>query len=111
MASSFIPVAAALAVLAPVALQATPAQTAPAPVTFAHTAPAALLGAERDNVVAAAATALSKVSTAKGTFTQIDPNGYISTGNFALQRPGRVLFDYDDPVPITIRADGATVAA
>ncbi|MEM7661217.1 MAG: outer membrane lipoprotein carrier protein LolA [Pseudomonadota bacterium] len=54
--------------------------------------------------------ALSAVTTAKGRFVQIAPDGSESTGDFYLRRPGRVRFEYDAPVPLLIVADGATVA-
>ncbi|MEO0883317.1 MAG: outer membrane lipoprotein carrier protein LolA [Pseudomonadota bacterium] len=54
--------------------------------------------------------ALSSVSTAKGRFVQIAPDGSETSGDFYLRRPGRVRFEYDAPVPILIVADGATVA-
>ncbi|MEM7005529.1 MAG: outer-membrane lipoprotein carrier protein LolA [Pseudomonadota bacterium] len=54
--------------------------------------------------------ALSGVETAQGKFVQIAPDGFESTGDFYLRRPGRVRFEYDAPVPLLIVADGATVA-
>jgi outer membrane lipoprotein-sorting protein len=50
------------------------------------------------------------VKTARGKFEQTDPNGDYSTGQFAMSRPGKVRFDYDDPVPLLLVSDGATVA-
>jgi len=57
-----------------------------------------------------ASTALTKARTAMGQFVQTNPDGSVMTGSFALRRPGRVRFDYDDPVPVLIVSDGATVA-
>jgi len=37
-------------------------------------------------------------------------DGSVVEGDFALRRPGRMRFDYDDPTPIRIIADGSTVA-
>ncbi|MEM7766350.1 MAG: outer membrane lipoprotein carrier protein LolA [Pseudomonadota bacterium] len=65
---------------------------------------------EQRAILKAAGGALSSVETAQGRFTQLDPTGQRATGSFALQRPGRMRFDYDAPVPILIAADGATVA-
>lgn len=61
-------------------------------------------------ILKAAENALARVETAQGRFMQLDVNGGISEGAFALQRPGRMRFDYDDPVPILIASDGTTVA-
>ena len=41
---------------------------------------------------------------------QTNADGTITTGTFALNRPGRMRFDYDDPTPILIVSDGTTVA-
>lgn len=43
-----------------------------------------------------------------GSFIQIEPTGAVATGRFWLDRPGRMRFEYDDPHPFTIVADGAT---
>ncbi|MEO1408033.1 MAG: outer-membrane lipoprotein carrier protein LolA, partial [Pseudomonadota bacterium] len=61
-------------------------------------------------LLAEVSAALSAVTTAKGRFVQIAPDGSESTGDFYLRRPGRVRFEYDAPVPLLIVADGATVA-
>lgn len=57
-----------------------------------------------------ASSALSAAKTAKGGFVQTNADGTISTGDFALNRPGRMRFDYDDPTPVLIVSDGTTVA-
>ncbi|MEO1661362.1 MAG: outer-membrane lipoprotein carrier protein LolA [Pseudomonadota bacterium] len=54
--------------------------------------------------------ALSEAKTAKGQFIQTNIDGSLSTGSFALNRPGRVRFEYDDPTPVLIVSDGTTVA-
>ena len=54
--------------------------------------------------------ALNDLSTAKGRFTQIDAAGRFSTGAFYLNRPGRMRFEYDAPVPITLVSDGVMLA-
>lgn len=90
-------------------------EPAPAPATEAVPSPDAdrlkdVPETERMDVVRAAAEALASVETARGRFVQVDPEGQITRGDFALRRPGRMRFDYDDPTPITIAADGTTVA-
>ena len=54
--------------------------------------------------------ALSSARTAQGNFVQTNADGSVTTGTFALNRPGRMRFDYDDPTPILIVSNGTTVA-
>lgn len=61
-------------------------------------------------ILADASAALSAAKTAKGNFVQSNADRSIVTGTFALNRPGRMRFDYDDPTPILIVSDGTTVA-
>lgn len=65
---------------------------------------------QRRAILKEASNALARTQTAQGHFVQIDQNGSLSEGNFYLQRPGRMRFEYADPVPILIAADGVTVA-
>lgn len=53
---------------------------------------------------------LASAKTASGRFTQANADGSIYGGSFALSRPGKLRFDYDDPVPVLIVSDGTTVA-
>lgn len=85
------------------ATPAVPAVTAPATTT-------ALTEAERSAILKDVSKAMSDVKTASGKFEQLAPDYSISTGNFALSRPGKVRFDYDDPTPLLIVSNGATVA-
>ncbi|WP_018148734.1 LolA family protein [Henriciella marina] len=70
----------------------------------------AVSATERRAILKAAAASLSAAETARGRFTQVSPNGAYTEGDFALQRPGRMRFDYDEPTPILIVANGTTVA-
>ncbi|MEO0785375.1 MAG: outer-membrane lipoprotein carrier protein LolA [Pseudomonadota bacterium] len=92
----------------------TPAPEASAPVQTApvqrRADPSILSVTERRAVLKSASDAMSRVETAKGRFIQVDANGGLSEGEFFLQRPGRMRFEYDEPVPILIAADGVTVA-
>lgn len=90
-------------------LQSTPLPVR-APVTAPVQANASLSAAERGPVLKSASAALSGVKTARGRFEQVAPDGTLSTGQFAMSRPGKVRFDYDDPVPLLLVSDGATVA-
>jgi len=109
MTTSFAAIATAISLaFAPVALQVTP--PAPATDTVQPADPFAISPSERTEILKNAAKALSEVTTAEGRFVQLSPDGSVSSGNFALRRPGRVRFEYDAPVPILIVADGSTVA-
>lgn len=52
---------------------------------------------------------LSGVRVLSGNFVQVAPDGSKSQGEFFLQKPGRVRFDYDPPSPIELIADGSSV--
>lgn len=83
------------------------------PVAPPVTAPAttsALTAQERSAILKSVSQAMTEVRTARGKFEQLAPDYTVSTGSFALSRPGKVRFDYDDPTPILIVSNGATVA-
>lgn len=63
-----------------------------------------------ETILAGVKAALEAVQSSRGRFEQIAPDGSYSAGSFAIRRPGRVRFDYDDPVKLLIVADGATIA-
>ncbi len=52
---------------------------------------------------------LSTTQVLSGNFVQVGPDGRRSQGAFHIQKPGRVRFDYDEPSPIAIVADGQSV--
>ena len=52
---------------------------------------------------------LSNVRVLSGKFVQVGPDGGKSEGEFYLQKPGRVRFDYNPPSPIELIADGQSV--
>jgi outer membrane lipoprotein-sorting protein len=53
---------------------------------------------------------LSSLQTLVGDFVQVGPDGTKTRGEFYIQKPGKVRFEYDDPSPIAIIADGSSVA-
>jgi outer membrane lipoprotein-sorting protein len=53
---------------------------------------------------------LNSIRTMKGGFVQIDPNGDVDQGTFAISKPGRMRFEYNPPAPTLIVSDGGTVA-
>ena len=52
---------------------------------------------------------LSGVQTLTGNFVQVGPDGSRTQGEFFISKPGRVRFEYDDPSPIELIADGSSV--
>jgi outer membrane lipoprotein-sorting protein len=53
---------------------------------------------------------LSSLQTLVGNFIQVGPDGSRTKGDFYIQKPGKVRFEYDAPSPIAIVADGSSVA-
>jgi outer membrane lipoprotein-sorting protein len=53
---------------------------------------------------------LSSLSTLVGSFVQVGPDGSRSTGDFYIQKPGKVRFEYDPPSTIAMIADGSSLA-
>lgn len=53
---------------------------------------------------------LNTLKQAKGSFTQINSDGTISTGTIFLKRPGRVRFEYNPPEQALVLAGGGAVA-
>lgn len=86
----------------------TAAQTEPvkAPVQAQISEPAF----NKTDALANANAALNRLDTAKGKFTQVDYSGNFSTGEFYLNRPGRLRFEYDAPVPLLIVSDGTMLS-
>lgn len=93
---------------AAISLQSTPAT--PAENLANESSATELSEAERQQILQDVAAALTKVKTAQGDFTQMSADYSVTSGTFALRRPGRVRFDYNDPTPVLIVANGTTVA-
>jgi outer membrane lipoprotein-sorting protein len=53
---------------------------------------------------------LSSLQTLVGNFVQVGPDGTKIKGDFYIQKPGKVRFEYDPPSPIAIIADGSSLA-
>jgi len=53
---------------------------------------------------------LSSLQTLIGNFVQVGPDGSKTKGQFFIQKPGKVRFEYEAPNPIAIVADGSMVA-
>lgn len=94
----------------PIALQTGAPPPAASESVESQAGPVIVTGEAREALLAEIASALGSVETAKGSFVQTDSNFQEVTGSFYLRRPGRVRFEYDQPSPLLIVADGATVA-
>ena len=53
---------------------------------------------------------LNGLVTAQGGFTQINPDGTLSTGQIFIKRPGRIRFEYNPPDNALVMAGGGQVA-
>ena len=53
---------------------------------------------------------LSSLSTLSGNFVQVGPDGSKTKGDFFIQKPGKVRFEYDQPSPIAMISDGSSLA-
>lgn len=53
---------------------------------------------------------LSSLQTLVGNFVQVGPDGSKSTGDFYIQKPGKVRFEYDPPSPVELISDGSSLA-
>jgi outer membrane lipoprotein-sorting protein len=53
---------------------------------------------------------LSSLNTLVGNFVQVGPDGTKTKGDFYIQKPGKVRFEYDPPTPIEMIANGQALA-
>jgi outer membrane lipoprotein-sorting protein len=88
---------------------ARPAEPKVAAVTTPVPAPAAE-PADAATVLAQANGYFNGMSTLTGSFMQIGPDGRRIGGKLTLAKPGRLRFDYDQPSPLEVVADGTSVA-
>ena len=71
--------------------------------------PASQLEAKQRALVDKVSQYLTRVQVMSGDFVQMGPDGRQSKGQFYVQKPGKVRFDYDQPSRIDIIADGSSV--
>ena len=90
--------------------EAAPTPAAPPQQVAAVTTPAALDPANPAAVVERANAYFNGVSTLTGGFVQIGADGRKIGGKLYLAKPGRLRFDYDQPSPLEVVADGTSVA-
>lgn len=102
--------------LAPVVIPPAPVVTRPvtAPAVGAELvriqAPSPAPAMNDAAIIARVSKALTDVKTAQGKFTQVDAAGNPSSGEFFINRPGKVRFNYTSPEPMFIVSDGVTVS-
>jgi len=60
--------------------------------------------------IARATAYLQNLYYASGRFQQTDDRGRVTQGNWYLQRPGKMRFEYDPPYSLLIVSDGKTVS-
>ncbi|MCV5648591.1 outer membrane lipoprotein carrier protein LolA, partial [Escherichia coli] len=53
---------------------------------------------------------LSSLQTLVGNFVQVGPDGTKTKGDFYIQKPGKLRFEYENPSTIEVIADGSSVA-
>ena len=75
-----------------------------------HVFAQAAAAASNSGTAQAIADHFSSVATMQGEFVQFGPKGEQTGGKFFIQRPGKLRFNYDDPSPIRVIADGKNVA-
>ena len=97
---------AAIGAFAATAALAAPPSTSPAPASNNQRAafdPGQRALLEKVN------TYFNSVTTLVGKFVQVGPDGNKTEGQFYMQKPGKIRFEYDPPSPIDIIADGSSV--
>ena len=67
------------------------------------------LSPEQRGIVERVNNYLSSMQVLSGKFVQVAPDGRRTQGEFYISKPGRVRFEYDDPSPIELIADGQSV--
>ena len=79
------------------------------PAIFGKSGEATAFDARQRGLADRVSAYLSNVRQLHGNFVQVGPDGGKSEGEFFLQKPGKVRFDYNPPSPIELIADGSSV--
>jgi outer membrane lipoprotein-sorting protein len=89
-----------------------PQQAAAAPTAAKTTKPGETLALDDNqrSLIDRVSLYLSTIQTLVGDFVQVGPDGSKAEGQFYIQKPGRVRFEYNPPNPIDITADGRLVS-
>ncbi len=64
---------------------------------------------DKEEIIKKVESYLNNMKTAKARFVMQTPGGALLPGNFYLKKPGRLRFEYDDPVEDFIVADGTFI--
>jgi outer membrane lipoprotein-sorting protein len=92
-----------------------PGTIAPAPAPVRPNAPVGKPGettafdTSQRGLVDRISTYLSGMRQVIGKFVQVGPDGSRTQGDFFLQKPGKLRFEYDDPSPVQLIADGTSL--
>ena len=73
-------------------------------------APAVTFDANQKILASKVSAYISSLQNLTGNFVQVGPDGSRTTGDFYIQKPGKLRFEYDAPSPIALIADGTTLA-
>lgn len=90
-------------------------QTPPEPATnpfaaiLGKTGSTTAIKPEQRALIDRASNYLSSVQVLSGQFIQVGPDGKRTKGEFYIQKPGKVRFEYDDPATMEIVSDGQSV--
>jgi outer membrane lipoprotein-sorting protein len=79
------------------------------PTIFGKSGEATAFDAKQRGLADRVSAYLSGARQLHGKFVQVGPDGGRSEGEFYLQKPGKVRFDYNPPSPIELIADGSSV--
>ena len=79
------------------------------PAFFGRSGEATAFDARQRGLADRVSAYLSNVRQLHGNFVQVGPDGGKSEGEFFLQKPGKIRFDYNPPSPIELIADGSSV--
>ena len=96
---------AAIGAFAATAALAAPPTSGPAPIP-----PAPVFETTQRAMLEKVNNYFNSVTTLAGKFVQVGPDGSKTEGQFYMQKPGKIRFEYDPPSPIELISDGDTVA-
>jgi outer membrane lipoprotein-sorting protein len=116
VAVAFVVTAAATAQTIPVPRAVTGRDSAPKPPSVQRATPLASTAAEPQQqqldgraLVERVSAYLSNMKTLVGDFVQVGPDGRRTEGQFYVQKPGKVRFEYSPPSRVDVIADGQSV--
>jgi outer membrane lipoprotein-sorting protein len=93
-----------------VATPAAPAITGDKPAASAVVGPNGVpFDAKQRSIIERVNAYLTSVQSLVGDFVQVGPDGGRTEGQFYMQKPGRVRFEYDPPSPVELISDGQSL--